>query len=267
MKWFERHLNSVLLREKADVLRGTVLDLGCNHGLAALHLARRGERVVGVDLNRAALRRAVSQAGDFFPGRARNVLFLNAMMQALPLRSDSFDAVLLFDVLEHIYPDDYDRVFPEIFRVVKPGGALFLVTRRGATTTTTPMSPTSSPPGGRLDRLAVRIPHRGNRPDERPDERGSPITGSIACPERRRHDGSLRSGRADPVRARDHPERGAELADCLSTLAFADEIVVVDSAARTDRDIAREMGASEYQPWPGYGGRRTSDGRRRGTGF
>jgi SAM-dependent methyltransferase len=131
MIWFERHLNAVLLREKADVLRGTVLDLGCNHGLAALHLARRGERVIGVDLNRAALRRAVSQAGDFFPGRARNVLFLNAMMQALPLRSDSFDAVLLFDVLEHIYPDDYDRVFPEIFRVVKPGGALFLVTPQG----------------------------------------------------------------------------------------------------------------------------------------
>lgn len=131
MDWFERHLNAVLLREKADVIRGTVLDLGCNHGLAAIHLARRGERVVGVDLNRAALRRAVSQAGSILAGGARNVLFLNGVLQSLPLKSDSFDAALLFDVLEHIYPDDYDRVFPEIFRVVKPGGVLFLVTPQG----------------------------------------------------------------------------------------------------------------------------------------
>lgn len=131
MDWFERHLNAVLLREKAAVIRGTVLDLGCNHGLAALHLARRGERVVGVDLNQAALRRAVSQARIILPGGARNVLFLNGVLQSLPLRSDSFDAALLFDVLEHIYPDDYDRVFPEIFRVVKPGGVLFLVTPQG----------------------------------------------------------------------------------------------------------------------------------------
>jgi glycosyltransferase involved in cell wall biosynthesis len=45
------------------------------------------------------------------------------------------------------------------------------------------------------------------------------------------------------------------IADCLSTLAFAGEVVVVDSGS-TDRtcDIAREMGAKMYtNPWPGYG--------------
>ena len=45
------------------------------------------------------------------------------------------------------------------------------------------------------------------------------------------------------------------VADCLSSLAFADEIVVVDSGS-TDRtgDIAREMGAVVFSnPWPGYG--------------
>lgn len=131
-EWFERHLNAVLLREKADVIRGTVLDLGCNHGLAALHLARRGGRVVGVDLNRAALHRAVSLKEDPGGGGAPpKALFVNGRMESLPLKSDAFDAVLLFDVLEHVYPDDYDRVFPEIFRVAKPGGVLFLVTPQG----------------------------------------------------------------------------------------------------------------------------------------
>lgn len=45
------------------------------------------------------------------------------------------------------------------------------------------------------------------------------------------------------------------VADCLSSVAFADEIVVVDSGS-ADRtcEIAREMGAKVYEnPWPGYG--------------
>jgi SAM-dependent methyltransferase len=130
-EWFDRHLNAVLLGEKSEIISGTVLDLGCNHGLAALHLARRGERVMGVDLNRTALRRAVSLGGDLPRGRPGKALFVNAMLQALPLRGNAFDAVLLFDVLEHIYPDDYGRIFSEIHRVVKPGGVLLIVTPQG----------------------------------------------------------------------------------------------------------------------------------------
>jgi glycosyltransferase involved in cell wall biosynthesis len=45
------------------------------------------------------------------------------------------------------------------------------------------------------------------------------------------------------------------LGDCLSSLAFADEIVVVDSGSSDATcDIARRMGAVVYaNPWPGYG--------------
>ena len=39
-----------------------VLDVGCNRGLAAVHLARHGIRVVGIDINPDAVRQASSEA-------------------------------------------------------------------------------------------------------------------------------------------------------------------------------------------------------------
>ena len=44
-----------LWEELADVAGGAILDLGCGTGRVALHLARRGHRVVGLDADDALL--------------------------------------------------------------------------------------------------------------------------------------------------------------------------------------------------------------------
>ena len=46
--------------------------------------------------------------------------------QALPFASESIDAVVSFHVLEHV--DDVQQTFAEMWRVLKPGGALYLTT-------------------------------------------------------------------------------------------------------------------------------------------
>ncbi len=101
-------------------LRGLcVLDLGCGHGMAAVVMARRGARVVGLDLSTGYLQEA--------RGRARanevNVGWVAADAEALPFADASFDAVWGHAVLHHL---DVDRGAAELWRVLRPSGVAVL---------------------------------------------------------------------------------------------------------------------------------------------
>jgi SAM-dependent methyltransferase len=56
--------------------------------------------------------------------RQPNVRFLCGDAAALPFPAESFDAVTMFDLLEHV-PDDHTAV-REAFRVLRPGGVLLI---------------------------------------------------------------------------------------------------------------------------------------------
>jgi SAM-dependent methyltransferase len=97
----------------ADTRR--VLDLGCAFGHGTRMLARR-YAVVGVDASPSYIHRAV---------RARpRVRYLVATADAVPLRANTFDAVLLLDVIEHV-PEERP-VIAEAARLLRPGGTLVL---------------------------------------------------------------------------------------------------------------------------------------------
>jgi SAM-dependent methyltransferase len=104
-----------LWEELADAAGGEVLDLGCGTGRVALHLARRGHRVVGLDLEPgflAALReRADGLAVETVAADARcfelgrRVPLALAPMQTLQLLDDAADrAACLRSVADHLEP-------------------------------------------------------------------------------------------------------------------------------------------------------------------
>jgi len=95
-----------------------VLDLGCGGGLLAEPLARIGARVYGVDISRSALEQALRHA---LTGRLR-VQYTTAPAEALPFKDEAFDAVLAFDVLEHVA--SLEKAVKEASRVLRPGGKL-----------------------------------------------------------------------------------------------------------------------------------------------
>lgn len=103
-----------------------VLDLGCGegrhvHGLAMLE----GLFVVGFDIDLPSLQQARSGL-DYLRGIAdgpkSDSAFLAGSAYTLPFASNSFDAIVCSEVLEHL--ELYPKAIDEIKRVLKPTGKL-----------------------------------------------------------------------------------------------------------------------------------------------
>ncbi|MBI3158370.1 MAG: methyltransferase domain-containing protein [Chloroflexi bacterium] len=102
-----------------------ILDLCCGQGRHTLEMARRGLHYVeGLDRSQYLIGRARSRAKK----EGLSVKFREGDARKLPQPADSFDVVMVmgnsfgyFDTVE----DDL-QVLEEIFRVLKPGGRLFL---------------------------------------------------------------------------------------------------------------------------------------------
>jgi SAM-dependent methyltransferase len=94
---------------------GRVLDVGCGRGLLLQAFQRRGWTVEGTELSAQSSR------------HAREVVGVPVHIGPLPslgLPSDSFDAVTMWQVLEHV-PDPHAFI-AEVHRILKPGGVFFV---------------------------------------------------------------------------------------------------------------------------------------------
>lgn len=127
--WRERGDQPLLHRTRIRELRRAtpgrrMLEIGSGEGHFAVRAARSGFEVLATDLRQAgasATRRRARTAG--VDARVHSVV---ASAEALPTRSASFDAVVAWDVLEHV-PDALSAI-KEISRVLVPNGVLALTT-------------------------------------------------------------------------------------------------------------------------------------------
>jgi SAM-dependent methyltransferase len=99
-----------------------VLDCGCGtgHSLAFISSATPEAHYVGIDVDDGA----IAHARTKYPWLDFHVMDGTA----LSFESSSFDVVLSFEVLEHLYEDEQRRYVSEMHRVLKPGGTLVLST-------------------------------------------------------------------------------------------------------------------------------------------
>lgn len=96
---------------------GRILDAGCGSGRMTIPLSRAGYRVVGLDLVRDSLRE-IRARGDYD--------LVAGDVRCLPFRDRTFDAVVCYDVLQHLLKPERARAAEEIERVLMPGGIAFV---------------------------------------------------------------------------------------------------------------------------------------------
>ena len=99
---------------------GRVLDLGCGSGNLVYELARLGNRVAGLDLNR----KAVLFSKDRCHGLRAQFAVGDGV--ELPFSDQQFDATVIMEVIEHLSEQAAKHVLRELRRVTRPGGWLLV---------------------------------------------------------------------------------------------------------------------------------------------
>ena len=105
---------------------GRLLDIGCGAGRHSFEALRRGYSVVAADLNAtiieevAVMAAAMSEVGEAPPSASFDCV--NASALELPFANDSFDIVIVSEVLEHIIQDEV--ALNEIARITRAGGTI-----------------------------------------------------------------------------------------------------------------------------------------------
>jgi SAM-dependent methyltransferase len=117
--WWYSGRRSMVRRELTGLVPGRALDVGCGSGGNSDVVRRLGWDVTALDSSEEATRAT----------RRRGLKVLRGDARALPFRASQFDLVLSTDAWEHVEEDDL--VAAEAYRVLRPGGTLFLAVPAG----------------------------------------------------------------------------------------------------------------------------------------
>src|SRR5580700_2292563 len=102
-----------------------VLEVACGRGGFSRLLATKGAIVCGADFSESAIQIAKDKLARI-PALADRVTYQQADAQKLPFDDAAFDIVISCETIEHV--PDHRAAVREMYRVCKPGGALYLTT-------------------------------------------------------------------------------------------------------------------------------------------
>ena len=109
-----------------------VLDVGCGDAFLTHRIRQTGRNVVGLDTSHLGLKLGLAKL-DRVSGGVGSAALMRADLFRLPVRDDTFDCVVMAEVIEHV--ENADEAVAEAWRVLRPSGQLLITTprRRGAT--------------------------------------------------------------------------------------------------------------------------------------
>jgi ubiquinone/menaquinone biosynthesis C-methylase UbiE len=101
-----------------------VLDVGCGRGEILRHVTKLGARAYGVDYAEVAVKLSREATRD----EPTPIGVYRTDAKRLPYPDGTFDRILMFDVVEHLFPWELDASLKDIQRVLKPQGMIVVHT-------------------------------------------------------------------------------------------------------------------------------------------
>lgn len=122
--FYEKRVNRVLpcLDVKSH---DTIVDLGCGVGTFAIEVAKKAKLVYAIDYSQPALdivEEIIKQRG------ITNIITLKNSATSTQLASESVDKIVLADLVEHLYYEQFIKAIRESNRILKPNGLVCIYT-------------------------------------------------------------------------------------------------------------------------------------------
>lgn len=101
-----------------------VLDIGFGRGETFYQGHQIKAKIYGLDFSVAAIR--IAKATISFKNLSGALAQADAKL--IPFKDESFDRILMFDVVEHLHPWELEKTYREAWRILKPEGQLVIHT-------------------------------------------------------------------------------------------------------------------------------------------
>lgn len=105
-----------------DIKNKKILDIGCGFGWFEVNVLKRGAgQIVGIEISYEDLKSARTI-------KDKRAVFKVGGVLKIPFKDNYFDTVVAWEVIEHIPKNTEDKMFKEVYRVLKNKGSFYLST-------------------------------------------------------------------------------------------------------------------------------------------
>lgn len=115
--------------EIADIKKQmNVLDIGCGRGEITLNCALNGCNVFAIDYSHDALKLTKKTIKNLDKKYRKNIFIIKMDAKQLAFKSNIFDRVLMFDIIEHLHNWEIIEVLKNIKKILKKNGRFIIHT-------------------------------------------------------------------------------------------------------------------------------------------
>lgn len=121
-----REIKEFLSIIKKKINSGLMLDLGCGEGRHSYLFQEKGYKVVGIDYQETALKKAIARGQNRKLASFGKPFFIAGDLFSLPLKRNLFDIVLDYGCLHHVKKADFRNYLNILVNLLKPRGYYIL---------------------------------------------------------------------------------------------------------------------------------------------